>query len=283
LFAFRPDVVHAHEPFTPSTSMWATLSSPAPVVATFHAGAERSLLFDLATPVLRIMARRIDVRIAVSERAAAFARARLGGEFRVVPNGLDVASFAASESADLDPGRRLLFVGRLDRRKGFPVAVEAFRLLVERHPDIRLIVAGDGKERAAADRLKPPVRDRVTMLGTVPRDQLPRYFAACDLLVAPSLSGESFGYVLLEAMAAGLPIVASRIPGYDEVVRDGREGFLVPSGDPRALADAAAKVIEDPALARTMAHASRTTAARYDWSAVAGQILAVYREALALR
>jgi phosphatidylinositol alpha-mannosyltransferase len=77
--------------------------------------------------------------------------------------------------------------------------------------------------------------------------------------------------------------VASRIPGYDEVVRDGREGFLVPSGDPRALADAAAKVIEDPALARTMAHASRTTAARYDWSAVAGQILAVYREALALR
>jgi phosphatidylinositol alpha-mannosyltransferase len=283
LFAFRPDVVHAHEPFTPSTSMWATLSSPAPVVATFHAGAERSLLFDLAAPVLRIMARRIDVRIAVSERAAAFARARLGGAFQVVPNGLDVASFAASEPADLDRGRRLLFVGRLDRRKGFPVAVEAFRLLVERHPDIRLIVAGDGKERAAAARLKPPVRDRVTMLGTVPRDQLPRYFAACDLLVAPSLSGESFGYVLLEAMAAGLPVVASRIPGYDEVVRDGREGFLVPSGDPRAVADAAAKVIDDPALARTMAHAGRTTAAQYDWAVVAGQIEAAYREALALR
>jgi phosphatidyl-myo-inositol alpha-mannosyltransferase len=283
LFAFRPDVVHAHEPFTPSTSMWATLSSPAPVVASFHAGAERSLLFDLATPVLRIMARRIDVRIAVSERAAAFARARLGGEFRVVPNGLDVASFAAPEPADLDPGRRLLFVGRLDRRKGFPVAVEAFRLLVERHPDIRLIVAGDGKERAAADRLKPPVRDRVTMLGTVPRDQLPRYFAACDVLVAPSLSGESFGYVLLEAMAAGLPVVASRIPGYDEVVRDGREGFLVPKGNPRAVADAAAKVLDDPGLAQTMGHAGRATAARYDWGVVAEEIEAVYREALALR
>jgi phosphatidyl-myo-inositol alpha-mannosyltransferase len=121
------------------------------------------------------------------------------------------------------------------------------------------------------------------MLGTVPRDQLPRYFAACDLLVAPSLSGESFGYVLLEAMAAGLPVVASRIPGYDEVVRDGREGFLVPSDDPRAVADAAAKVIDDPALARTMAHAGRTTAAQYDWAVVAGQIEAVYREALALR
>jgi phosphatidyl-myo-inositol alpha-mannosyltransferase len=144
-------------------------------------------------------------------------------------------------------------------------------------------VAGNGKERAAADRLRPPVRDRVRMLGTVPRDELPRYYAACDLLVAPSLGGESFGYVLLEAMAAGLPVVASRIPGYDEVVRDGREGFLVPAGDPRAVADATAKVLDDPALARTMADAGRTTAARYDWAAVAGQIEAAYQEALALR
>ena len=283
LLAFRADVVHAHEPFTPSTSMWAMLSSRAPVVATFHSGAERSLLFDLATPVLRRIARRIAIRIGVSERAAAFARTRLGGEFRVIPNGLDVDSFAAAEPADLDPGRRFLFVGRLHRRKGFPVAVEAFRLLAEGRPDIRLIVAGDGEERAAAERLKPSMRDRVTMLGTVPHDQLARYYAACDLLVAPSVGGESFGYVLLEAMAGGLPVVASRIPGYDEVVRDGREGFLVPPGNPRAVADAAAKVLDDPALARTMGHAGRATAARYDWGVVAEEIEAAYREALALR
>jgi phosphatidylinositol alpha-mannosyltransferase len=283
LSTFRPDVVHAHEPFTPSASMWATLSSPAPVVATFHSGAERSLLFDLAAPVLRRMGRRIAVRIAVSERAAAFARARLGGEFRVVPNGLDVASFAAAEPADLGPGRRLLFVGRLHRRKGFPVAVEAFRLLADRRPDIRLIVAGDGGERATADRLQPPVRARVTFLGTVTRDELPRYHTACDLLIAPSLGGESFGYVLVEAMAAGLPVVASRIPGYDEVVHDGREGFLVPPGDPHAVAEAAAKVLDDPALARSMGNAGRTRVARYDWAVVAGQIEAAYREALGLR
>jgi phosphatidylinositol alpha-mannosyltransferase len=283
LLAFRPDVVHAHEPFTPSTSMWAMLSSRAPVVATFHSGAERSLLFDLATPVVRRMARRVAVSIAVSERAAAFARTRLGGEFRVIPNGLDVATFAGAEPADLDPGRRLLFVGRLHRRKGFPVAVEAFGLLAESRPDIRLIVAGDGEERATAERLKPSVRDRMTMLGTVPHDQLPRYYAACDLLVAPSVGGESFGYVLLEAMAGGLPVVASRIPGYDEVVRDGREGFLVPPGNPRAVADAAAKVLDDRALAQTMGHAGRATAARYDWVVVAEEIEAAYREALALR
>jgi phosphatidylinositol alpha-mannosyltransferase len=283
LSAFRPDVVHAHEPFTPSTSMWATLSSPAPVVATFHSGAERSLLFDLAAPVLRRMARRVAVRIAVSERAAAFARARLGGKFRVVPNGLDVASFAAAEPADLGPGRRLLFVGRLHRRKGFPVAVEAFRLLADRRPDIRLIVAGGGEERATADRLQPPVRARVTFLGTVTHDELPRYHTACDLLIAPSLGGESFGYVLIEAMAAGLPVVASRIPGYDEVVHDGREGFLVPPGDPHAVAEAAAKVLDDPALARSMGNAGRIGVARYDWAVVAGQIEAAYREALGLR
>ena len=283
LFAFRPDVVHAHEPFTPSTSMWATLSSPAPVVATFHSGAERSLLFDLATPVLRRVARRIAVRIAVSERAAAFARSRLGREFRIVPNGLDVASFTAAEPADLGTGRKLLFVGRLHRRKGFPVAVEAFRLLANGRPDIRLIVAGEGEERRALDRLDPALRARVTMLGTVSHRQLPRYHVACDLLVAPSLGGESFGYVLVEAMAAGLPVVASRIHGYDEVVGDGQEGFLVPPGDPRAVADAATTVLDDPTLARTMGQAGRARAARYDWAVVAEEIEAAYREALALR
>jgi phosphatidylinositol alpha-mannosyltransferase len=283
LSGFQPDVVHAHEPFTPSTSMWATLSSPAPVVATFHSGADRSLLLDLASPAFRRMARRIAVRIAVSERAAAFARKRLGGEFRVVPNGLDVASFAGAEPANLGPGRKLLFVGRLHRRKGFPVAVEAFRLLATGRPDIRLIVAGDGEERRAVDRLEPALRARVTMLGTVPHAELPPYQVACGLLLAPSLGGESFGYVLVEAMAAGLPVVASRIPGYDEVVQDGQEGFLVPPGDPRAAADAAAKVLDDPALARTMGQAGRTRAARYDWAVVAEEIEAAYREALAIR
>jgi phosphatidyl-myo-inositol alpha-mannosyltransferase len=281
--AFGPDVVHVHEPVTPSTSMWAMLSSPAPIVATFHSGAKRSLLFDVAAPVLRRMGRRIVVRIGVSERAAAFARARLRGEFRVVPNGLDVASFAGAKPADLGPGRRILFVGRLHRRKGFPVAVEAFRLLADRYADIGLVVAGDGEERASVDRLTPPVRARVTMLGAVPHEQLPRYFAACDLLVAPSLGGESFGYVLLEAMAAGLPVVASQIPGYDEVVIDGREGFLVPPGDPQAVADAAAKVLDHPTLAQTMGHVGRTMAARYDWAVVAEQIEAAYLEALTLR
>jgi phosphatidylinositol alpha-mannosyltransferase len=283
LSAFKPDVVHAHEPLTPSTSMWATLSSPAPVVATFHSGAERSLLFDLATPVLRRVARRISVRIAVSERAAAFARDRVGGTFLVIPNGLDVARFADAAPADLGPGRKVLFVGRLHRRKGFLAAVEAFRLLSPERPDLRLIVVGDGEERSAVDRLEPALRERVTMLGTVRHDDLPAYHASCDVLLAPSLGGESFGYVLVEAMAAGLPVVASRIPGYDEVVRDGKEGFLVPPGDPAAVAEAGAKVLEDPGLATAMGQAGRARAARYDWAVVTEELEGAYREALTLR
>jgi phosphatidylinositol alpha-mannosyltransferase len=281
LSSFRPDVLHVHEPLTPSTSMWAMLSAPAPVVATFHAGPDRSWLSDLAEPALRRIARRISVRIAVSQRAARFARRHVGGEFRVVPNGIDFARFAEATPAQLGPGRSLLFVGRLDPRKGFPVAVEAFRILATDRSDLRLVVVGDGTDRAAVDELETAFRGRVSMFGAVPNDDLPRYHAACDVLLVPSLGGESFGIVLVEGMAAGLPVVASRISGYDEVVTDGVEGFLVPPSDPEALAAAAAKLLDDPALGEGMAAAGRSRARRYDWSVVADEVEAAYRDAIA--
>lgn len=281
LAVFEPDVVHAHEPLTPSTSMWATLLSRAPVVATFHSGAERSRLFDVAAPVLRRIAGRIAVRIAVSERAAAFVRDRVGGDLRIVPNGAEVGRFAEAAPADLGPGARLLFVGRLHERKGFPTAIEAFHLLADGRADLRMVVAGDGEDRGAVDRLDPALRARVLLLGSVPHDDLPPYHAACDVFLAPSVGGESFGIVLVEAMAAGLPVVASRIPGYDEVVTDGVEGFLVPPRDPAAVAAAAAAVLDDPALARKMGEAGRERSRRYDWAVVTGEVEAAYRDALA--
>lgn len=281
LAVFEPDVVHAHEPLTPSTSMWATLLSRAPVVATFHSGAERSRLFDVAAPVLRRIAGRIAVRIAVSERAAAFVRDRVGGDLRIVPNGAEVGRFAEAAPADLGPGARLLFVGRLHERKGFPTAIEAFHLLADGRADLRMVVAGNGEDRGAVDRLDPALRARVMLLGSVPHDDLPPYHAACDVFLAPSVGGESFGIVLVEAMAAGLPVVASRIPGYDEVVTDGVEGFLVPPRDPAAVAAAAAAVLDDPALARKMGEAGRERSRRYDWAVVTGEVEAAYRDALA--
>jgi phosphatidylinositol alpha-mannosyltransferase len=279
LAAFGPDVVHAHEPFTPSASLFALLWGRAPVVATFHSGADRSRLFDLAAPALRRLARRIAVRVAVSERAAAFARDRIGGDFEVVPNGIDARRFAEAEPADLGPGRKLLFVGRLHARKGFHLAVAAFGELAERFDDLRLVVAGDGEERAALGALPPSARERVAMLGTVPNAELPRFAAACDVYVGPSVGGESFGVVLAEAMAAGLPVVASDIPGYEEVVRDGVDGLLVPPGDPRALAEAAARVLEDDGFAAKLAAAGRERARGFDWDVVVARLEELYERA----
>ena len=280
LRSFDPDVVHVHEPFVPSTSLWATLASEAPVVATFHSGAERSALYDAAAPFLRRIARRIDARVAVSARAASVARARIGGSFEIVPNGIDVDSFADAPPADVGPGRKLLFVGRLDRRKGFPIALEAFALLAARYDDVRLIVVGAGAERPAIDRMAPDVRARISMLGAVPNGQLPPIHQACDVFLGPSLGGESFGVILIEAMAAGMPVVTSRIPGYDEVIDDRVNGLLVAPGDPRALADAVGRVLDDPDLAGRLAAAAAERARRYDWSVVSREIEAVYRRVL---
>ena len=279
---FRPDVLHAHEPETPSTSMWATLASRAPVVATFHSGAQGSRLFSAAAPLIRRVTRRIAVRIAVSRAAERFVAPRIGGSFRIVPNGVDVDRFASAEPADLGPGIKLLFVGRLDERKGFRTAVGAFTVLASQRPDLRMIVVGDGPERSVVDGLSADVRDRVSMLGTVANTELPPYVAACDLFLGPSVGGESFGIVLVEAMAAGLPIVASDIPGYDEVVRHGLDGLLVPPGDQAALAATLGTVIDDRDLAARLSDAGRARARTFDWTTVTGQLMGCYEQAIAL-
>ncbi|MGZ8570967.1 MAG: glycosyltransferase family 4 protein [Actinomycetota bacterium] len=280
LAAFGPDVVHAHEPLAPSTSLWATLESQAAVVGTFHSGATRSRLFDLAAPVLRRVAGRLSMRIAVSERAAAFARERIGGTFEIVPNGIDVERWATAEPRDLGPGTKVLFVGRLDERKGFPVAVEAFRRLAGAHEDLRMVVAGDGPQGDAVEELPPDLQARVTMLGHVPNAELPTVSAACDLYVGPSTGGESFGIVVVEAMAAGLPVVASDTPGYDEVVRDGVDGLLVPPRDPVALAAGAEVLLGDPDLAARLAAAGRERAASFDWQVVVRRLEDLYDRAI---
>jgi len=281
LRAFGPDVVHAHQPTVPSTGMWATLEARAPVVGTFHSGAGRARLYDLAAPILRRVARRLVVRIAVSRRAEAFERARIGGGFEIVPNGVETDRFAGAEPAELPEGTRLLFVGRLDSRKGFPVAVRAFGTLAGPDGrDVRLVVVGDGPERNAVDELPGAIRSRVTMLGTLANEELPPVAAGCDLFLGPATGGESFGVVLIEAMAAGLPVVASDTPGYDEVVRDGVDGLLVPPSDPEALAVAAGRVLDDPQLAARLAAAGRDRARTFDWSVVVPRVEALYDRAL---
>jgi phosphatidylinositol alpha-mannosyltransferase len=275
---FEPDVVHAHEPFSPSTSMMSVLATDAPVVATFHAFHDRSRLLEAAAPLLRSVARRIDAAVAVSRAAGRFVAPVVPGEVEIVPNGVDVERFArpGASVAGLPDGRILLWVGRLDPQKGFPIMVRAFGRLATEFPDLSLVVAGDGRDRHATDLLNEDARTRVRMLGSVPNVELPAYLAAADVFASPATGHESFGIVLVEALAAGVPVVASDIPGYREVIRAGVDGLLVPPSDAAALASAIRRVLAEPDLASGLAHAGRARAREFSWDVVVPRIEAIY-------
>jgi len=287
LARFQPHVVHVHEPLSPVVSLAAAAFGPRPVVATFHAWSSANLLYRATAPLGRRIAQRMAVRIAVSTAARQFAADSLGlaaGAFRVVPNGVDVEAYRRAEPLPdlVDPERPLLlFVGRLEPRKGLGVAIRAFLRLRATSPRLRLCVLGDGPERERCQQMVPPsIRPDVLFVGRVDEATKPRYHASADLLVAPNTGGESFGIVLLEAMAAGLAVVASDIPGFRTVVKDGHQGRLVPPGNAHVLADAIAALLDNDKLRRAMAAQGRATADAYAWPVIGAQVVELYREAL---
>jgi phosphatidylinositol alpha-mannosyltransferase len=278
---FSPDIVHVHEPFTPSASMWAALAATVPVVATFHAWLDRARVYEAAGPALRPVARRLTATIAVSQAAASFVeRAVPGLDPVVIPNGVSVARFADAPRRDWPRGRRIAWAHRLDPQKGFPVLVEAFRRLAFERADLLLSVGGDGTDRVAVEGLPAPVRERVSMFGRVAHEEVPSLLAGADVAVAAATGQESFGIALVEAMAAGVPVVATDIEGYREVATDGVDALLVAPGDDVALAAAIARVLDDGDLAARLRAAGRDTAAAFDWNLVTDRIVERYRWAL---
>jgi phosphatidylinositol alpha-mannosyltransferase len=280
---FQPHVIHVHELLAPSLPGLATLLSRVPVIATFHANCTprfHSLFYSVAARCLRPVARKLAVRLAVSQAAATCAAPRMGGPVRIVPNGIDIETFAHATPMSLPPGRKLLFVNRLDRRKGIEIALQAFERLASRFEDLLFVVCGDGPRRSAPDALPPSVRRRVLMLGDVPDAQLPSVYAAADVFVAPATGQESFGVVLLEAMAAGAPIVATDIEGYREVAGNGGCALLVRPAEPAALAHAIGRLLESPLLARRLAAAGRRRVQRFSWRIVTDEIERTYHHAL---
>jgi phosphatidylinositol alpha-mannosyltransferase len=280
LGAFVPDVVHVHEPFAPSTSLLATIVARAPVVATSHTFSERSPMMRVASPLLGWAWRRPVIWISVSSANEEFVRRYLAADVRVIPNGLDLERFRHVAPAPLPPGRYVLFVGRMEPRKGFRFAVQAFAILAGEFEDLRLLAVGEGSESTAVDELPPDVRARVELVGVRTGPHLPPYHAAAEVFVSPAPGRESFGLVLIEAMAAGVPVVASDIAGYREVVRKDVDGLLVPPEDPRALAAAVRRILLDPGLAAQLTAAGRERAQGYSWEAVGDRIVGVYEEAL---
>lgn len=277
LRALGPDVVHAHEPLIPSLSLLALLGSETPAVGTFHAAAEDSAGYRLARPVLERALRRLRVRTAVSEAARALVARYFPGDYLLTPNGVDTARFATVAPLDLGPGRKVLFLGRVERRKGLEVLVRA----LARAPDVdaELVVAGAGPEEAACRRLAASLGVRARWLGRLSDDDVARAYRAADVYCAPGLGGESFGIVLVEAMAAGAPLVCSDLPGFRAVAVGA--ATLVPPGDPDALAGALRAVLSDDAAAARMAEAGARRARDYDWERLAAGVEAAYERALA--
>jgi len=250
-------------------------------VATFHAFGGFSPSYWLGRRAASGLANRLHGRIAVSGAARHFIGRYFEGDYRIIPNGVEIEPFARAEPFEelRDGTLNILFVGRLEDRKGVSYLLRAYHRLRKRHVDARLIVVGEGPRLREYRRYVGTRRIRdVEFVGHVSQTAKLRYFASADIFSAPSTGQESFGIVLLEAMAAGLPIVASDIHGYKNVVSRDVEGYLVEPRNPRAIAAALYKLAGDPDLRHRMGEAGRAKAEDYSWERVTQQLVAYYHE-----
>jgi phosphatidylinositol alpha-mannosyltransferase len=265
------DVVHLHEPLAPGPTQTAMFFKTAPLVGTFHA-AGSSAAYKWFSPGVKWLAKRLDLRCAVSEDAEQMAHSALGGDYTVLFNGVEVATFAKATPTPTDRPT-VLFVGRHEPRKGLDVLLEA---MTDLPANTRLWIAGDGPD---TDRLRARVAGdvRIEWLGRITDDEKASRMRAADVFCAPSLRGESFGVVLLEAMAAATPVVASDLPGYANVARAGRDALLVPPGDARALSEALRGVLADPSGVAELVESGEQRAHQFSMEHLAERYLELYR------
>lgn len=276
------DVIHLHEPLIPVLPYLVLLNSQTVNVGTFHAFRSSSPWYTAFKPYMSFMMSRLDARIAVSPPARDFVSQYFQGPYDIIPNGIDVARFRDVEpfpwASDGTP--RILFVGRFNEpRKGLKYLLRAMPLVQQQYPSARLVVVGRGDpEKFAGIMERYDVRG-VDFLGQATAAELPRFYASCDVFCAPSTSGESFGIVLLEAMAAGIPVAAGDIPGYRSVIRHGVDGLLAPPKNSQALALTLVRMMADSELRRSLVAAGQQTAQQYDWPEIARRVLQVYQKA----
>ncbi len=273
------DVLHVHEPAAPSLSLLACWVADGPIVATAHTANPRSRVMHAAYLALQTALEKISGWIAVSEAARTTLVEHMGGDAVLIPNGVTVSRYEKASPLPGWPGEGgvLGFLGRMEEpRKGLDVLLGAFELLATQRPKLRLLVAGPGDLDEVRAKVPEAIRDRLILLGQVTQDDKARFYHSVDVFCAPNTGGESFGVVLIEAMAAGAPIVASDLDAFQLVLRDGRAGELFPAGDPAALAAAASRLLDDPALRARLSAAACDAVRAYDWPMVARDVVKVY-------
>jgi phosphatidylinositol alpha-mannosyltransferase len=275
----RFDLLHYHEPFVPFLSLIVLRQSTSVNVATFHAYAGFSPAMELGKRMLPGYASRLHGRIAVSAAARHFVDRFFPGDYKVIPNGVNLVRFqrAVPIARWQDGVPNVLFVGRLEDRKGLPHLLKAFRLIRKSGLEARLLIVGSGpQEREARRYVLTRGLQNVEFLGRVSDDEKAQLFKTADVFVSPATGRESFGIVLLEAMAAGAPIVCSDIHGYKGVVQRNSQGILVPPRDAKALCSAISELLVDPALRARLGTNGQQRAQQFSWESVTAKVEEYY-------
>ena len=278
------DIVHLHEPMAPILPLCVLEVSNSVNVGTFHASYSHQRLYTMTHPIIKRWHRRLHGTIAVSPAAYRYAHQAFPAEYKIIPNGIDVDHFALNVAPwpqYQDGKTNILFVGRLEKRKGLRYLLEAYSKLKWEKPDTRLLVVGPGRPDKESFEIigARGLRD-VELVGKVSYEDLPRYYASADIFCSPATGAESFGIVLLEAMAAGKPIVASNIEGYSGIISHGQQGLLVPRKNSEELATSLSLLIENPELAGRMGARGNQMVQKYRWAVVASQVEDYYEVCL---
>ena len=282
------DVIHLHEPLMPNLPHIVLRHSTSINVGTFHAFSESNMGYATFRPYLRRDFRMLHGRIAVSRAARAYVQSYFPGRVVVVPNGIEPERFGPGVEPfpQYRDGRpTILFVGRYnDARKGFKYLTRAIALVRAQYPDVRLLVVGRGQPNRYLRFIESHGLERnVEFVGFASGEELPRYYASADLFCSPATGRESFGLVVMEAMASGTPVVTTAIPGHQGILTNGVEGLMVEPASAQALAMAMVRLLSDRSLARAMGEAGRATALQYSWDEVGKQVVAEYAQAATLQ
>jgi phosphatidylinositol alpha-mannosyltransferase len=277
----RFDIIHMHEPLMPLVPWFVLWQSTAPVIATFHTYREDGhRWYPRYRRIFEPLMRRVRVRLAVSDAARRTVSSHFPGTYKIIPNGIDVDRFRtapARSATTLETGQRqILYVGRLEPRKGVEHLIQAMAIVQRNRHEARLVVVGDGPERSSLESAARAAGITATFEGRVTDAALPGYYHSADMVCSPALGDESFGLVLLEAMAARKPIIATRIAGYTELLEGTGAARLVEAGDPDGMAHAIAELLDNPVRARTLGERGAVIAREYDWSAIARRLESIY-------
>lgn len=277
------DIVHCHGIFPPEIAYWSARYSSAPVIATFHVVNPMlpKFVYSAFRSLFKKLHYKLRAKIAVSRACQEWAMNFFPGKYWVIPNGVDLTIFHPNvvPAMPVTQNHRLLFVGRLEKRKGLEYLIQALPTVLASYPDTKLVVVGFGPLNNYYQRLavKLGISDSVQFIGAVPNDELASYYTSATIYIAPTIGREAMGIVLIEAMACGLPVIASDITGYDEVIENGVNGILVPPGNAKLLGEKIIQLLESKSTREKLAEQAVLHSQDFEWSKIAREVEKVYR------